>query len=555
MSELRRIIVDGHWFFVTLNLFHALQHFRDEREPRTLWADAICIQQTNPPEKGRQVQLMGKIYENSLRTLVWLGPDPQGVAIETIDFLKSTSWIARALIDRYGSVTKIPALDSHDNPVSQDPRKWQLFKDFLDFVWFTRTWVLQEVGIAPDVTMHWGDAQVRFSDVINVNEFQRHAPHLFEYLPMSWYLHDAFVNLFMWYGNKDTWREQVVQDIRYQAGVLVPGPNIIDTLIQSCRRNVTDQRDYIYAILGHPLAVFDGEPIVKADYERHVNDVFMEVSEKLITHLEPSLPLSVAADMGMKRPRNLNSSQPSWVVRWELGLQTNNLGRSGQWFYAGGKDVVPIREINRATRKLHLKGVILDTVKWISDQIPPEQIELNSIIANSNHKAAIQWLWDALPKESRYGDEQARRDAFTLCLCSGRYKHTEVAEDDMNFHHKIVAAYEGFIKIVQEGAANEKLRADARDFENDYIWTAKYRRIFSTDKGFYGIGPQLVEHGDVVAVPEGFMIPYILRPTGKEGEYKLVGAAYVQGVMRGEAFDAKHALGLDLGASKEIVIV
>lgn len=155
LTELRRIIVDGHWFYVTLNLFHALQHFRDEREERTLWADAICIQQTNPPEKGRQVQLMGQIYENSERTLVWLGADPQGVAIETVDFLKSTSWIARALVDRYGSVTKIPALNRHDNPVSQDPRKWKLFEDFLNFPWFNRVWVLQEVGIAPDVTMHW----------------------------------------------------------------------------------------------------------------------------------------------------------------------------------------------------------------------------------------------------------------------------------------------------------------------------------------------------------------------------------------------------------------
>jgi hypothetical protein len=61
-EDLRRIIVDGHWFYVTLSLFQALQHFRSETEERTLWADAICIQQTNPPEKGRQVQLMGNYF-------------------------------------------------------------------------------------------------------------------------------------------------------------------------------------------------------------------------------------------------------------------------------------------------------------------------------------------------------------------------------------------------------------------------------------------------------------------------------------------------------------
>jgi hypothetical protein len=38
-TEIRRIIVDGHSFYVTLNLFHALQHFRDEHSERALWAD------------------------------------------------------------------------------------------------------------------------------------------------------------------------------------------------------------------------------------------------------------------------------------------------------------------------------------------------------------------------------------------------------------------------------------------------------------------------------------------------------------------------------------
>lgn len=33
----RRIQVDGHSFLVTVNLFEALQHFRDEHAERVLW--------------------------------------------------------------------------------------------------------------------------------------------------------------------------------------------------------------------------------------------------------------------------------------------------------------------------------------------------------------------------------------------------------------------------------------------------------------------------------------------------------------------------------------
>lgn len=154
-TEVRRIIIDGHWIYITLNLFLALQHFRKPDEERTLWADALCIQQTNPPEKGRQVQLMGQIYENSLRTLVWLGLDHDRIAVETTDFLKETSAVARSLCEKYGGVTKIPILSHEENPVSQDKRKWDFFQTFLGFAWFSRVWVMQEVGIAPDVSIHW----------------------------------------------------------------------------------------------------------------------------------------------------------------------------------------------------------------------------------------------------------------------------------------------------------------------------------------------------------------------------------------------------------------
>jgi hypothetical protein len=84
---------------------------------------------------------MGKIYENSLVTLVWLGLDHDSVAIETTDFLKETSKLARDLCEKYGSVTKIPTFSQEENPVSQDPHKWDLFKKFISFRWFTRTWI------------------------------------------------------------------------------------------------------------------------------------------------------------------------------------------------------------------------------------------------------------------------------------------------------------------------------------------------------------------------------------------------------------------------------
>jgi hypothetical protein len=69
------------------------------------------------------------------------------------------------------------------------------------------------------------------------------------------------------------------------------------------------------------------------------------------------------------------------------------------------------------------------------------------------------------------------------------------------------------------------------------------RRFFTTSNGRLGMGPQRIEPGDIVCVFRGVPIPLILRlePSGAQGEeiFKLVGEAYVQGVMDGETFQAE----------------
>jgi hypothetical protein len=38
-----------------------------------LWADALCINQSDTPEKNHQVPLMRHIYGHSSRVIMWLG--------------------------------------------------------------------------------------------------------------------------------------------------------------------------------------------------------------------------------------------------------------------------------------------------------------------------------------------------------------------------------------------------------------------------------------------------------------------------------------------------
>lgn len=59
---------------ITRNLFEALRRLQ-LNAPRTLWIDALCINQNDLTEKASQVARMGQIYRNASAVIVWLGED------------------------------------------------------------------------------------------------------------------------------------------------------------------------------------------------------------------------------------------------------------------------------------------------------------------------------------------------------------------------------------------------------------------------------------------------------------------------------------------------
>ena len=73
---------------VTISLHRALQQLSDSHLDRVLWADSVCINQTDVDERNRQVRLMAKVYATASRVLVWLGEDQPGdnadVALEGV---------------------------------------------------------------------------------------------------------------------------------------------------------------------------------------------------------------------------------------------------------------------------------------------------------------------------------------------------------------------------------------------------------------------------------------------------------------------------------------
>lgn len=72
-SQLECIYIDSRPCTVRENLYDFLHTARRYGVTESLWIDALCINQEDLVEKSLQVRLMGRIYAESTRVIVWLG--------------------------------------------------------------------------------------------------------------------------------------------------------------------------------------------------------------------------------------------------------------------------------------------------------------------------------------------------------------------------------------------------------------------------------------------------------------------------------------------------
>ncbi|KAF5980771.1 het-domain-containing protein [Fusarium coicis] len=69
----RHIYISGSRFAVTQNLFEALTYLRHSESDRTLWIDAICINQLDDDERTAQIHQMHQVYGNAKEAVAWIG--------------------------------------------------------------------------------------------------------------------------------------------------------------------------------------------------------------------------------------------------------------------------------------------------------------------------------------------------------------------------------------------------------------------------------------------------------------------------------------------------
>jgi len=144
---------NGHIVPVTLNLAAALQQFRHRRRARRLWADALCINQSDDEEKGLQVSRMGQVYKHAKRVLVWLGHDDKRQAYSTFYIMQ---WVNKRLdtefLERHRFPPAMPAL--RGSPLGVDKEFGPGLIALISHPWFFRVWTVQECALVRDCQVY-----------------------------------------------------------------------------------------------------------------------------------------------------------------------------------------------------------------------------------------------------------------------------------------------------------------------------------------------------------------------------------------------------------------
>ncbi|KIL85181.1 het domain-containing protein [Fusarium avenaceum] len=287
----------------------------NERTPRLdypiryIWIDTVCINQQDAEERSAQVAMMGRIYSQSLRTIICLGEadsvfiDGAWQLIHNIyTIFRSENPGATAVSDTtlrpYDEETHI----SSGLPAFDDIR-WSYLKQLVCLRWFSRIWVVQEVVLSQQdpiivlgeyhyswETLGWAVAWLRRSGYLRL-------PHIHEQMR-----------------NIDTISNLRRARTRWPLDALMS--------ITQIKFHASDQRDKIYGLLGLAAECEDPSAVpdeLKPDYNTDVSIIYQRTARFLLRRNGSLAMLTRARCLdGTKTRKNRQYAfnLPSWCPDW-----------------------------------------------------------------------------------------------------------------------------------------------------------------------------------------------------------------------------------------------
>jgi hypothetical protein len=140
------------------------------REPRYVWADAICIDQSNDVEKAAQVAIMSEIYQKAHQVIVYLGEPPFwnfGIAEKNLAAWGNNSRLFGDLSNdgfRFDQILK--QVHYEQQPSVDSPQ----LASFFQHSWWNRIWTVQEICFGRSAIVISGNQHMDWNTIARAAE-------------------------------------------------------------------------------------------------------------------------------------------------------------------------------------------------------------------------------------------------------------------------------------------------------------------------------------------------------------------------------------------------
>ncbi|KAL6708378.1 hypothetical protein ACN47E_002641 [Coniothyrium glycines] len=529
------IACNGAVIAITANLHGVLRRVRLAHQARRLWADSVCIDQGDLREKGHQVANMAHIYESATRVLVYMGHDDDGYGAHLEALLAAVEEsIARSIAHGESGVRlgNSSTWSRADDSMLTDERLSALVH-LLKEAWWNRGWVVREAVIARRAQVIWGTTYHDWDRLLQACTYlyTRHKGRMMALLRrgvrdfffhMRVYLtrHPDFARLFPISENSPTTTLDLLQ-----------------ILNQARRLKLKDPRDRIYAYLNITSHPESGRITLVPDYEHTVLQVYHSFAIQCIKETHNLTLLDyITHDLA-----SLQTSIPSWVPRWDLGLNPflspNPLPPS---IYQASQSTPSIS----ADGILSVQGVLLDRIIFASDVLCGDTASL----------AVIRDIWNQIKANTTASPYPAEHllHAFLDALCMGIF--LAQWRDKRGEYVRKARLEPTCACLVSDSPAAPEIDSNAPPVYFEYLLRGSVdkARIVLTERGYMGLVRPAVQKGDLCGMIPGCQAACGLREAPQKGQHYLhLGAVWLLGSAFGQADDGAMKFQNRLGSSKD----
>ncbi len=534
-----------HPIYIRSHLYQALKNLRHPEQERLFWVDALCVNHNsaNQAEKNMQAAMKRYVFRNATNLCFWLGED-------------ENSKKALKFIPRIMDLTAIERLASDEKSYDD----WVAFVALLRNPVFGRLWLVQEVAVAQNITLHCGQPAIYYGDLVDAVAmfkcyrhkiavvFRRNGKNPKELSDRQVTMAERFIEV-----SVNALRVITTSNGQQKTLRLLSLEALVSYLHEL---NASNDLDRIYSVLAIandgpklddttlmpvPLAPGEEAPLIPPlDYDAESAAVYRAF---VIQSIKNSHSLDIICRYWARpvkkgplptwvRPKQLLQKPIETVVseRTEadslVGLPDHNN------YHASRGTLAQIdSKISASTLILRVKGFKLDTIDTLRPRasegiILYEWLKDGGFMKSSRHQPTVpDALWRTLvadrgPMGTMPPSWYAR--AFDYCLL-----HSNNGDINTN-------------RLLHECQADSSLVVDFLQRVQSIIWNRRF--LVSKDNKWIGLAPTAAEQNDVLVILHGCSVPVALRPVEEDGKvagWLLVGECYVHGMMDGEAMGFK----------------